>query len=350
MLTVSSRVLSLSSEAAVLIRGGRVAYANAKAEKLLGADCVGKPVRELFSLEIVEAQAGVFSADTEIAGKRRNIRTAKLDDMQAYFISEIELPPALINDAFLYAMRSALMNLHLSADLGRTRAEDAQDAELGRLLRSVQRDVARIARLLDNASVVRNVAAGELAVSPEAIDLTALCRNTVDAVALLRGDLSFSFSCEVEICLYADRVLIEQLLCNLISNALVHAEGCTRIAVSLVPTPTQAILSVSDDGCGIAEEQMAHVFERFRGGFDLSTLDRGAGLGLSVVRAIAQAHRGTLMLESRPGGTSARVSLARGNCPAALRSPEDETPDMHTLLTALSVCLPSECYDAKYMD
>lgn len=350
MLTVSSRVLSLSAEAAVLVRGGRVVYANAKAEGLLGADCVGKPLRELFSREIVEAQAAVFTADTEIAGKRLNVRTAKLDDMQAFFIAPVELPPALINDAFLYAMRSALMNLHLSADLGRSRAEETRDEELGRLLCSLQRDIARISRLLENAAVVRGIAAGELAVSKEAMDLAALCRSTVEAVSLLRRDVCFSFGCDGPVCLYADRVLIAQLLHNLIANALVHAEGCTKIAVSLIPTQTQVILSVSDDGCGVGEEMMGHVFERYRSGFSLDSLDRGAGLGLSVVRGIAQAHEGTLMLESRPGGTSVRVSLARGNCPAVLRRPEDETPDMRALLAGLSVCLPPECFDARYLD
>ena len=351
MLSVSSKVLSLAAEAAVLVRGGRVVYANALAEKMLGANCVGKGLRELFGPEIAEAQAGVFTADAVIAGKRRNLRTARLDELQAFFISEIDLVPALVNDAFLYAMRSSMMNLQLSADLARSRAEQLADAELSGLVRTAQRDLFRISRLLENAAVVRGIAMGDLAFSPEALDLTALCRAVIDSVALLRRDLRFSFYGEGTVFLFADRVLIEQLLYNLLSNALVHAEGCSRIALSLLTTPTQVILSVSDDGCGIPEDVMGHVFERYRDGFAVSSLARGAGLGLSVVRGIAQKHDGTLMLESRrEGGASARVSLSRAGGPQALSHAQTPTPDMRDLLTQLSDCLPTEYYDAKYMD
>ena len=154
MPTVSSRVLSLSAEAAILVRAGRIAYANARAEKLIGS-CVGKALREVFSAEIAGAQAGVFSADTTVSGKRMNVRTAKLDDMQVFFLSEQSFSLAPVSDAFLYSVRSALMNLRLSQDLCRARAEKMGDSELTEQLRSMQRGVFSIARLLENASIVR---------------------------------------------------------------------------------------------------------------------------------------------------------------------------------------------------
>lgn len=351
MLTVSSKVLSLSAEAAVLIRAGRIVYANALAEKLLGADCVGKPLAALFSPEICQSQAGIFTADTVLGGERYNVRTARLEDLQALFLSPISIAPVLVNEAFLFSMRSALMNLRLSTNLSQNRAEQAGDKELDVYLRSLQRDAFRITRLLDNAAVVRSNAAGELAVSITSLDLAALCRGVIDSVSLLRPDVSFRFYGEGSFCLYADRVLLEQLLYNLISNALVHAEGLSTVTLSLNPTPTQLILSVSDDGCGIGEEIMGCVFERYRTGFSLGEMSRGAGLGLSVVRAIAQAHDGTLMLESRPGsGTSARVSLSRKLPGKALAAPKREEPDESSLLIGLSDCLDAACYAGKYLD
>ena len=351
MLTVSSKVLSLSSEAAVLIRAGRIVYANLRAEKLLGSGCVGKPLTALLSAEICQSQAGIFTADTVIAGKRYNVRTARLDDLQALFFSEISIAPALVNDAFLFSMRSALMNLRLSANLSQSRAEQGGNSELGSYLRSIQRDVFRITRLLDNASVVRSIAREELAVSMASLDLAALCHAVIDSVSLLRPDIGFRFYGEESFYLIADRVLIEQLLYNLISNALVHAEGLEHITLSLNPTPTQVIVSVSDDGCGIDEEVMGHVFERYRAFFALGEMGRGAGLGLSVVRAIAQAHDGTLMLESRPGsGTSARVSLSRKLPGKALAAPKGDGLGENALLIGLSDCLAADCYDGKYLD
>ena len=351
MLSVSSKVLSLSAEAAVLVSGGRIVYANARAEKLLGGECVGKPLSSVFSPEICQSQAGVFTADTVVAGQRCNVRTAKLDDLQAFFLSPIEIAPILVNDAFLFSVRSSLMNLRLSAGLSQSRSEQYGDKELGSYLRSLQRDAFRITRLLDNASVVRGLAANDLAVSMGPLDLAKLCREIVDSASLLRPDISFKLYGEEELCLFADRVLVEQMIYNLISNCLVHAKGLGCVSLSLVPTPTHMIRSVSDDGCGISEDVMGHVFERYRAGFSLDEMSGGAGLGLSVVRGIARIHDGTLMLESRPGrGTSARVSLARKLPAAALHAPEAEGRREESLLVGLSDCLPPECFDGKFLD
>ena len=352
MLTVSSQVLSLSSEAALLVRGGRVVYANARAEKLVGAGCVGRALRELFSPEIAEAQARLFAADTSVGGKRLSVRTARIEDMQAFFLSDDALSPEPVNDALLYALRSALMNLRLSEELCRARAEKLGDAELTDDLRTMRSGVFRLSRLLDNASVVRSVAADELRANVSVIDLAALCRGIVESVSLLRADIRFELYAEGELCLMGDRVLVEQMILNLISNCLLHAEGLSRVTLRITPTPTQLILSVSDDGCGISEEAMGSVFERYRDGFTLDGMSLGAGLGLSVVRGIARLHDGTLMLESRTGsGTSARVSLSRRVGASALGSPAPDPPaDMGLLLSGLADCLPPACFDGKLLD
>ena len=352
MLTVSSRVLSLAGEAALLVRGGRIVYANVRAERLLGEGCVGKTLREVFGAEIAEAQARVFVADASIAGKALNVRTAKMDDMQAFFLSGISYSEVPVNEAFLYAMRSTLMNLRLSEELCRTRAEALGDEELAGDLRAMRREIFRTTRLVDNVAVVRGAAAGELKANASVLDLAALCRTLIDSVALLRPDVTIRLSAEGELCLLGDRVLITQMILNLISNCLLHAEGLSRITMSVTPTPTQLILSVGDDGCGIAEDAMGGVFERYRESFALGTVSGGAGLGLSVVRSVAQLHGGTLMIESRAGsGTSARVSLARRIGAASLSSPPQElSADMGMLLAGLSDCLAPECFEGKLMD
>ena len=352
MHSVSTRVLSLAGEAALLVRGGRIVYANARAEKLLGGELVGKPLTALFSEEITEAQARVFTADTTVCGKPLNVRTAKLDDTQAFFLSEIGFALTPVSDAFLYSMRSALMNLRLSQDLCRMRAEKLGDDALAGDLRSMQRSVFSISRLLENASVVRAAAAGELKAELAVLDLAALCRSIVESVSLYRQDVRFRLQAEGELCLLGDRVLLQQMIFNLISNCLLHAEGLTQISLSLIPTPTQLILSVSDDGCGIGEEAMGNVFERYRDSFELGNMSRGAGLGLSVVRGVAREHGGTLMLESRAGsGTSARVSLARRVSASKLGASGNE-PLFETtaLLIGLADCLTPECFDGKYLD
>ena len=352
MISVSSKILALAEEAVVLVRYGRIVLANPAAERFIGADCTGKKIKDVFSREIAEAQAGCFCADTVIAGRRCCVRTVRADDMQVYYISQPDTAPSLVNDAFIYAMRSSLMNMRMSVDIGRAKSAKYSDGELEENYNRLTRDHFRMARLLDNASVVRAVAAGELAVVPQPLDLTALCRTIIDTVSLLRADVGFSLYCDERVCVSADKELIEQLIFNLISNALTHAEGLDHITLSLCSTETAAMLSVSDNGCGISEDALSTVFERYRAGFEISSLGRGAGLGLSAVRAIAQAHDGTLMIESRAGrGTHARVSLARTLPLSTLKSTDVEYTDgMRSVLTGLADCLGEECFGERYMD
>ena len=352
MLTVSSSVLSLSAEAAVLVRAGRVVYANPAALVLLGADCIGKTVAALFGNEIAHAQASAFTAETALAGKRCVLRTAQKDDVQVLFFSPLEDAPGQFSDAFLCSLRSSLMNCRLSCELGRDRAERYGDAELDASFAAMQRASLRVARLLDNCALLRSLAANELVLSAEAIELVAFCRYLLDGVAALAPSVRFTLHADGELWLLADRALLRQMILNLISNCLVHAAPLQTVSISLLGSASRVILSVSDDGCGIGEEAMSTVFERYRDGYALSDMGRGAGLGLSLVRGVAREHGGTLMLESRAGsGTSARVSLARRVSPSALGTAAAETPaDMGALLTGLADCLPPECFAGKYLD
>lgn len=352
MLTVSSKVLSLSAEAAVLVRAGRIVYANGAAEQLLGADCTGKKMSELFPAEITAAQAGDFTAEATVGTRRCIIRTTKLDDLQAFFLSPPDSAPNLLNDAFFCTMRDALMNYRLAVEVGRERVGLSGDAELLASFRSLQRAAFRIARLLDNAASVRLIAAGELTAAEAALDLASVCRELIDSISLLRPDVSFRYDGDDELWLVADRVLIEQLLCNLISNALLHGAPLTRVRLSLSTSAGKAFLSVTDDGCGIEAEKLFTVFERYSAPYSLDEMGRGAGLGLSVARGIARAHNGTLLLESRPGaGTAVRISLSRRLPTKALRAAEPQQGrGMYALLTGLAEVLDADAFDIKYLD
>lgn len=115
----------------------------------------------------------------------------------------------------------------------------------------------------------------------------------------------------------ADPDRLRQVLNNLISNAL--KAGSTRIELgSTQPEPGRVRLSVSDNGPGIAADQLEKLFDRFYRLEDSRSRDRGgAGLGLSIARTIVDAHGGRIWLESEPGqGTQAYVDLPVGNLPA----------------------------------
>ena len=104
--------------------------------------------------------------------------------------------------------------------------------------------------------------------------------------------------------------MIQRMLTNLLDNAIKYTPAGGRVTVSVQGDSDGAVvLSVSDTGLGIPEEDLARIFERFYRG-DQSRSEPGTGLGLSLARAIARAHGGDITVESHPGeGSTFRVTL-----------------------------------------
>ncbi len=349
---LSTDILSLSGEAALLIRRNLVYFANSAACRILGQDCLGKSLRSLLGPGVAESQASSFIVEISIGGSQYAVRVNRFEDGQLVFLRQCSNSPLLLNDALIFSMRSSLMNFSLSADMLRTRAEDKEDAELLCALRSITHSYYRMMRVLTNASAVLSITQGSLIFSPEELDVARLVSGLVETAAMLSPQVELKLVCEQVQPIVADRQLVELIILNLISNCLVHAVGCTRIALSLMGTRDSLIISVDDDGCGIAPEQLGGVFDRYCHGFDMGSMLSGAGLGLTVVRSAACLHGGTLLLESRQGkGTTVRVSLSRHISSSVLKSPgEDLEPGIKTVLTGLADCLPDECYTERYMD
>jgi signal transduction histidine kinase len=100
------------------------------------------------------------------------------------------------------------------------------------------------------------------------------------------------------------------VLLNLIDNAIAHTPPGGTIVVCAISTDGRVEVEVADDGTGIAEAEREHVFEAFyRGGDDAARSRDGAGLGLSIARAIVQAHGGAIWLEPAERGARVRFSL-----------------------------------------
>lgn len=353
MFTLSSDVLSLTDEPAALLQNRRLVFANAAARAILGENCVGKGIRELFGDEVAEVQAPHFVAAVPVSGRSRLLRFSREGGMQVVFFSRPEADAALLSDAGLQALRSGLMNMNLASGAGQRLAEERNDPALTQCFRRMNREYYKLSRLLANISAARDVLAGELPASFCAIDLGALISDLTDSVSILRPDVAIDLAVDKRVLLWADPQLLELLMMNLISNCLIHAEGLRRIQIELNAPGDRVYLSVRDDGAGIAPEKMSTLFHRFRADLGLNELSLGAGLGLTVIRGIAEAHGGALMLESREGmGTMVRVSLSRtlGGNAKLCEELKPYTSSMERLLTGLAPCLPDECFGGKYLD
>ena len=109
-----------------------------------------------------------------------------------------------------------------------------------------------------------------------------------------------------------DAILIEQVIINILENAVHHAKGFTRLALSVSLDCGQAIFEISDDGCGIDKDRLDTVFSGYNDKTDISsdTQVRNAGIGLSVCATIIKAHGGSIAAEnSKTGGAVFRFIL-----------------------------------------
>ncbi len=154
---------------------------------------------------------------------------------------------------------------------------------------------------------------GDPSLSPSELDLAQLVRELITSKtdeATFYGTLldartppGLAFRC--------DRVAIERVLGNLILNAFKHASS-SRVVVELNDLADhRAELVVRDDGCGISEIHQQRMFSKFEQSTRPESARAGLGLGLWIVRRLAQAHGGTVAIDSAPGaGTSFIVRVA----------------------------------------
>jgi len=350
---ISSDILSLSAEPAVLVRHDRLIFANPPALALLGEDCVGKSTRSVFGAELAGIQAPSFVADALLGGCSYIVRAVSQDGLRAFFLTLHDAPPAVVTDALLYSIRSSLMNANVSLELARQLAEECGGEELLRQLACITQNCQRIRRAVSNIGIVRNVHSGTQFFSSRSFDLRLLLTQLADSISALQSAPPLLVAPGAPVMVTADPLLIEQLLLNLVSNCLSHAKGCTRVSLDIIDSGDSIVLSVSDDGCGIAPEDMVSVLDRYRHGFNMDELGKGAGLGLTVVRSIARLHGGMLMLESRPGmGTTVRVSMNRTTAPTLPLREQAAPPtlSMSNLLSGLADCLPASCFREKFTD
>ena len=174
--------------------------------------------------------------------------------------------------------------------------------------RQSRRLVAMINRLLD----ISRIAAGRLQLDRSELDLVRLVHDVIEQMSdpISQASTAIMVTELPSIPGNWDRSRLEQLVTNLLSNALRHGEG-KPIEVRLEADEATARMSVVDDGVGIPIERQRRLFRRFfRASEDRS---HGLGLGLFVVHEIARAHGGTVRVDSRPGeGATFIVELPRG--------------------------------------
>ncbi|GAB4581144.1 MAG: ATP-binding protein [Anaerolineales bacterium] len=171
-------------------------------------------------------------------------------------------------------------------------------------IQSVYEQTLLLERLVDDLRTLALADAGELELIKTETEIPALVQRVVDQFQPQAGGKNQTIIfAPPSFCplINADPGRIEQILGNLLTNAMRHTPDGGQITVEVIPTPAGVQIAIQDTGPGIPEETIPHIFERFyRGDRSRSRVEGGTGLGLSIARRLAEAHGGTLTAANAP--------------------------------------------------
>jgi signal transduction histidine kinase len=205
------------------------------------------------------------------------------------------------------------------------RIEDLPPQAIGNLVSTLD-EIDRMSRIVNSLMVITRLDAGSERMELEVFDLSTLVRTTMEHMRLMADekDLPLTCLCDQDVYIHASSMRIKQVLVNLIDNAIKYSKPSEETAespkaasarggvdVTVFASESSAFLKVTDQGIGIAQEVLPHVFERFyRADFARSRGAGGVGLGLAIVKAIVVAHNGSVSITSTPGqGSTVLVEL-----------------------------------------
>ncbi|WP_027862833.1 cell wall metabolism sensor histidine kinase WalK [Marmoricola sp. URHB0036] len=207
-----------------------------------------------------------------------------------------------------HELRTPLATIHGYAELSRRTPDDP--AALASALTKVETETDRMSTLVDDLLLLARLDSGRPLDRVE-VDVTRLLLESVgDARVLAPGHRWQLRLPEEPVTVTGDEQRLHQVVTNLLSNARHHTPPGTTVTVSAEPSDSGITITVHDDGPGLPPGLADHVFERFtRGDSSRTRASGGAGLGLSLVAAIVQAHAGSTSVRSEPGDTTFTVTL-----------------------------------------
>ena len=249
--------------------------------------------------------------------RRAGLREAEARRRAERYVEVLESERAM-RERFVVALshdlRTPLAAARLATQLGMKKASDPNEvaAFSRRTLNGIDRTLAMITDLLDSYRLVEGK---RLPLTVEPLELVALVQQSVGE---LRGNFQMAIELESEGAIEGrwDRDSIRRIVENLCINAAKYGQGAVLVRVGA--SPRGARLAVHNDGEAIPEEVQAQLFEQlFRATSAEQSARRGWGVGLMAVRALAEAHGGTVSVRSASGqGTTFVVDLPLGPVPA----------------------------------
>jgi signal transduction histidine kinase len=280
-----------------LSEGGGLASASTAAAASSG-------IAEFDALQRAIGEAGIKLARSETE------RASLLQrEQQARKLAEAQVR---IRDDFLAMLSHELRN-PLSGILGAAqllRIENANPVQKRHAQDILLRQGKHLTRIVDDLLDLARLARGKVRLDMRPVELASVVEAVVDALRMA-GRVEQQLDCRLEPAwILGDRTRIEQVVGNLVTNALKYTPAQGRIEIALKAGEDEACLIVHDSGVGIAPELMPTLFETFvQGAVSLDRAQGGLGIGLSLVRSLVTLHGGTVTAASEGNGKGSTFTL-----------------------------------------
>ena len=323
----ASRVLEAVGEGVFLLEaGGRIGFWNRAAELVTGlapADAVGRDAREVFDgWEIVADEIPVSEGASaarpvtlplEVRGNELWLSFVAVRSpggvVYAFRDLTVERGLEAAKSDFI-ATVSHELRTPMTAVLGAAKTLLRDDIELSperrhQLLEMIGAQGTRLTQITEEVLLANRLDRGDLRIDSERVDLAELVRAAVDAMSeRIPESLTLTASSDSNggSAAIGDRDRIEQVLVNLIDNALKYSPDGGEVVVTTAPSVASVRVEVADQGIGIPPAEQDAVFEKFyRGDPQHRSVPAGTGLGLYICRELVRRMGGTIGVRSRPG-------------------------------------------------
>ena len=227
--------------------------------------------------------------------------------------SEKESMRANLLRAISHDLRTPLTTIYSSGTTLMDKGSEMSEAQKSKIIQGIVEDSQWLTRMVENLLSVTRIDDGQVKI----IKMPVVLEELIDTVVLKFKKRYPNQKVEIEIpedmvIIPMDAILMEQVLVNILENAVQHAEGMTKLSLRVFTLGDQAIFEIKDDGCGIDPKRLDTIFTGcYTAKNEIAdSQKRNAGIGLSVCATIVKAHGGTIKAEIPPtGGALFRFAL-----------------------------------------
>lgn len=215
-------------------------------------------------------------------------------------------------DNVAHDLRTPMTHLRNSAERA-LQLPDSDSAARQDALADCVEESEQILHMLNALMDLAEAGTGSLRLEREETNLRELADEVIDLYALLAEERGIALKNEIagSLRVSADRIRLRQCVANLVDNALKYSPNGSEVTLSADTAGHEVEFSITDKGCGIAAEELPRIWDRLYRA-EQSRTTPGLGLGLSLVRAIIEAHGGTIDVQSSPGqGSTFTLHLPR---------------------------------------